>query len=402
MHVSVDASPLLLRSAGVKNYLYHWIQALQRSAGLNSVDGYPFIGSIGDLTHEGSVMSLLHTAPRIAWLLASNRFTTTRRIAAGKANVFHVTNQVHGGLPGMALTATVHDMTCWLMPEFHTPANIKADQRFAERILSRADGLISVSENTRQDAIRLLNIKADQRFAERILSRADGLISVSENTRQDAIRLLNIKPEKIVTIHSGVPPSFFDVTAADAQRVRARLNLKKPFILHVGTVEPRKNLDALLDAFLLLPESVRADVELVFAGPMGWAASTTSKRILSGLPGVRYLGYVPEKDLPGLTKAATVFAQPSLYEGFGFPVAQAMAAGVPLLTSNNSCLPEISGESAVHVDPRSPAAICEGLDKLLTSESLRAEKSAIGLAKAQEYRWDRCAESSWRFFEQFA
>jgi len=368
MHVSVDASPLLLRSAGVKNYLYHWIQALQRSAGLNSVDGYPFIGSIGDLTHEGSVMSLLHTAPRIAWLLASNRFTTTRRIAAGKANVFHVTNQVHGGLPGMALTATVHDMTCWLMPEFHTPANIKADQRFAERILSRADGLISVSENT----------------------------------RQDAIRLLNIKPEKIVTIHSGVPPSFFDVTAADAQRVRARLNLKKPFILHVGTVEPRKNLDALLDAFLLLPESVRADVELVFAGPMGWAASTTSKRILSGLPGVRYLGYVPEKDLPGLTKAATVFAQPSLYEGFGFPVAQAMAAGVPLLTSNNSCLPEISGESAVHVDPRSPAAICEGLDKLLTSESLRAEKSAIGLAKAQEYRWDRCAESSWRFFEQFA
>lgn len=368
MRVSVDASPLLLRSAGVKNYLYHWIQALQRSAGPNSVDGYPFIGSIGDLTHEGSVMSLLHTVPRIAWLLASNRFTATRRLAAGKANVFHVTNQVHAGLPGMALTATVHDMTCWLTPEFHTPANIKADQRFAERILTRADGLIAVSENT----------------------------------RQDAIRLLNIKPEKIVTIHSGVPSSFFDVTAADAERVRARLNLNKPFILHVGTVEPRKNLDALLDAYLLLPESVRSDVELVFAGPMGWAASTTSKRILSGLPGVRYLGYVPERDLPGLTKAATVFAYPSLYEGFGFPVAQAMAAGVPLLTSNNSCLPEISGESGVHVDPRSPAAIRDGLDKLLTSESLRAEKSASGIAKAQEYRWDRCAETSWRFFEQFA
>ncbi|MBL8237428.1 MAG: glycosyltransferase family 4 protein [Bryobacterales bacterium] len=365
MRISVDASPLLLRSAGVKNYLYHWIHALQRNSSEHSVAAYPFIRNVGALTHESSVMSLAHTAPRIVWLLASNRIALTRKLAAGKANVFHVTNQVHAGVKGMALTATVHDMTCWLTPEFHTPDNIKADKRFAERILTKADGLIAVSENT----------------------------------RQDAIRVLGLNPDKVVTIHSGVPDAYFSVTETDALRVKHQLKLVKPFILHIGTVEPRKNLDALLDAYLLLPESVREGVDLVFAGPMGWAASTTSQRILSGLPGVRYLGYVPERDLPGLTKAASVFAYPSLYEGFGFPVAQAMAAGVPVLTSNNSCLPEITGAGAVHVDPRSPSEIRDGLDRLLISPEAVA---AAGRLKAQEYRWDRCAIRSWQFFQQFA
>lgn len=368
MRISVDASPLLLRSAGVKNYLYHWIHALQQGSSEHSVAAYPFIGNVGELTHESSVLNMFNTAPRIAWLLASNRFSFTRQLAAGNAQVFHVTNQVHGGVKGMALTATVHDMTCWLTPEFHTPANITADKRFAEKILTKADGMIAVSENT----------------------------------RQDAIRLLGLNPDKIVAIHSGVPEPYFRVTDADALRVRTQLKLSKSFILHIGTVEPRKNLDALLDAYLLLPASVREEVELVFAGPMGWAASTTSKRILSGLPGVRYLGYVPEADIPGLTRAAAVFAYPSLYEGFGFPVAQAMAAGVPVLTSNNSCLPEITGAGAIHVDPRSPAGIREGLEKLLLSPSTAAAVSAAGREKAQAYRWDLCAERSWQFFQQFA
>lgn len=368
MRISVDASPLLLRSAGVKNYLYHWIAALQARSGAHEVMPYPFIHNIGELTHEQSVMSLFSTAPRIACLFASNRFATVRRLAARSANVFHVTNQVHNGVAGTALTATLHDMTCWLTPEFHTPANIKADRRFADQILTKADGLIAVSENT----------------------------------RQDAMRLLNLKPEKVQTIHSGVAQPFFDVDDREAARVADSLGLSKPFILHIGTVEPRKNLDALLDAYLLLPESIRAEFDLVLAGPLGWADSTTSKRILSGLPGVKYLGYVAERDLPGLTRAAALFAYPSLYEGFGFPVAQAMAAGVPVLTSNNSCLPEIAGPGALLIDPRSPAEIKSGLDRLLSSPDLRSSLAVAGRRHAQNYRWERCAEQSWNFFLRYA
>src|SRR5260221_13661619 len=107
MRISVDASPLLLRSAGVKNYLYHWIRALQRRSSGDQVSPYPFIGDTGRLTHEASVLSLLETAPRIAWLLASNRFSAMRAWAAGNAQIFHVSNQVHDGVKGKALTATV-------------------------------------------------------------------------------------------------------------------------------------------------------------------------------------------------------------------------------------------------------------------------------------------------------
>jgi len=366
MHVAVDASPLLLRSAGVKNYLYHWIGALRQAAHGHRVSPFPFLDQIGDLTHEQSTLSPSQTIPRIAFLLASNHGPAwVNRLANHRAHIFHATNQVHRPVPGMALTATLHDLTCWLMPELHTPANVAADQRFASQIAARADGLIAVSENT----------------------------------RQDAIRLLGLHPDKVVTIHSGVDPRFFTVTAAEANALRHRLNLHKPFLLNLGTVEPRKNLDTLLDAWAQLR---RDDHELVLAGPMGWAAGATARRIQASPPGVRYLGYVAEGDLPALTKAAAVFAYPSLYEGFGFPVAQAMACGVPVLTSNTSCLPEITGPGALHVDPRSPAEIAAALGRLLDSPALRSTLGAAGQNRAlQHFQWADCAKKSWRFFEQY-
>ena len=142
-------------------------------------------------------------------------------------------------------------------------------------------------------------------------------------------------------IHSGVPEAFFDPDAAAVERVRGRYGLQRPFVLFVGTIEPRKNLDVLMSAYEELPASTREAFELVIAGPSGWAAAETKARLRT----VRYLGYVPEPDLAPLTAGATVFAYPSLYEGFGFPVAQAMAAGVPVITSNISSLPEIAGWS---------------------------------------------------------
>jgi glycosyltransferase involved in cell wall biosynthesis len=115
---------------------------------------------------------------------------------------------------------------------------------------------------------------------------------------------------------------------------------------------------------------------------------------------VRYLGYVAEDELPGLTAGATAFLYPSLYEGFGFPVAQAMAAGVPVITSNTSCLPEVAGEGALFVDPRSSAEIQAALEKLLTSPLLREQLRTAGAARARQYRWDACARQSLEFFRR--
>jgi glycosyltransferase involved in cell wall biosynthesis len=241
------------------------------------------------------------------------------------------------------------------------------------------------------------NRRADRSFAE-ILKRADAVIAVSQSTKDDSVRVLGLAPEKITVIHSGVSQAFFDVPADAISRVKQRYGLGRPFVLFIGTIEPRKNLDTLLDAYTSLELALQVEYELVVAGPQGWAPQKTMARLSA--KGVRYLGYVPEPDLAPLTAAATVFAYPSLYEGFGFPVAQAMAAGVPVITSNVSALPEIAGNAALLVDPRSTLELRDALTRLLSSSDLRTEQIERGRYYARGFRWDVCAAQSLLFFEK--
>jgi glycosyltransferase involved in cell wall biosynthesis len=355
MPVLIDATSLLLRSAGVKSYTYNWLRNLRQIAGPGEIRAFPFLNRLGYFTHEKSVLGPLATYPRLAMLYAVNApgNPMLEWIASG-IDVFHVSNQLRRNIPKRPkITATIHDLTCWLMPELHTAANVRAD-RF---------------------------------FAEHTLKRADGLIAVSENTRQDAIRILGIAPEKIVTIYSGIPSEYFD--AMPTKRA-------KPYVLFVGTIEPRKNLTTLLDAW---PEMrYRTEFDLVIAGPAGWSSERIMARLAGGEPGVQYVGYVPESEMPALTAGASAFVYPSLYEGFGFPVAQAMAAGVPVITSNNSCLPEIAGDAAILVDPRSVTDLREAMERLLDSPALRLELSTRGRRRASQFRWEACARQSLEFF----
>jgi alpha-1,3-rhamnosyl/mannosyltransferase len=172
--------------------------------------------------------------------------------------------------------------------------------------------------------------------------------------------------------------------------------------LYVGSIEPRKNLGILLDAWLDLARDIRDEFELVVAGPWGWGERSIYDRLQAGIPGVRYLGYVPEAELPALTAAATIFAYVSLYEGFGLPVGQAMAAGVPVLTSNVSALPEVVGDAGLVADPRSREEIRTALERLLLTPSLRSQLSESGRRRARQFTWGECARKSWRFFERVA
>lgn len=360
MRIGIDAVSLLLRSAGVKTWTWHWIDALRRNAGEDRIDAVPFIGELPELRHERSVLGARETWPRIALLHAMNaRGSPLVSLLASRFDVFHMSNQIRR-LPRKAcVTGTIHDLTCWIMPELHTRGNIQADRLFAERVLRHAAGLIAVSENT----------------------------------RADAIRLLDFDPDRIRVIYPGVADAYFTASARTMER---------PYVLYVGSIEPRKNLGALLNAWHGLRPSVREAYDLVIAGPPGWDYEKTMARLRAGGNGVRYLGYVAESELPGLFAAAAVFAYPSLYEGFGFPVAQAMAARVPVLTSNVSSLPEIAAAGAVLVDPRSEDEIRGGLDRLLTSPSLRATLARHGAARAAEFRWDVNARKSLEFFHAAA
>jgi len=364
MRVVIDALPLLIRSAGVKNYLYHWIAHLRRAAGADAIGTFPTLGKLGPLHHQASVAGPWRTAAGLAQLVLANHTPVpVLEIAARGADIFHASVMVRRPPRGPLLTATLHDMTCWLMPELHPNSNLR-----------------------------------DARGSADLLRSTDRLIAVSSCTKMDAVRVLGIAPDKITVIHSGIAPAFFDCDAAAVQAVRARYGLTRPFVLSIGTIEPRKNLGTLLSAYQSLPPSLREEFELVVAGPMGWVDSDTAARLAE----VRYLGYISESDIAPLTAAATVFAYPSLYEGFGFPVAQAMAAGAPVVTSNISALPEIAGDAAVLVDPRSQSALREALARLLLSPDLRSDLAARGRARAARFRWETCAAKSLEFFQNAA
>lgn len=355
MKVTIDATPLLVRSAGVKNYLFHWIAALQSAAGPHLLTTWPEVQPGALLDHQRSPLPPVGTAVHLV-RAALARYAGW---APPAADLFHASNLVPRAPRRSVLTASVYDLTCWLMPELHTRANTAADRAFAERILVRADAVIAISEHT----------------------------------GRDAIRHLRLKPHKFHTIYPGVADAYFQDPAPVAE--------PRPYVLFTGSVEPRKNLDRLLDAWLALPRDYRRSFELRIAGPVGWRAEATEAR-LRDAEGVRRLGYVPEQDLPALFRGASLFVYPSLYEGFGLPVAQALASGVPVLTSNVSSLPEVTGSAAELVNPLSAMDLAAALRRLLDDPGRRAALSAAGRARAESFRWRRCAESTWRLFASLA
>ena len=371
MRIFVDAVPLLVRSAGVKNYLFHWIVHLRALLGADQVRLFPFLDRLPDLDHEGSIEDPPGTLARQVLLFALNLFpnqpwcNSVTDLMASPADIFHATKLLHPPRRPR-LTATLHDMTCWLLPEFHQPANVAAEKVFADCVWKRAAGLMAVSEST----------------------------------RRDATRVLGLDPEAIRVIYPGVAEPYFAADTKAGAAVGLKHALYRPYALYIGTVEPRKNLDRLLDAWQDLSASVRGEFDLVLAGPEGWQSAGTMARLQNPVKGVRYLGYVSETDLPGLTAGATAFVYPSLYEGFGFPVAQAMAAGVPVITSNLSSLPEVTGGAAMLVDPHSAIELRDALERLLTSPSSRAQMAIAGRVEAQRFRWDACARLSTEFFNK--
>jgi alpha-1,3-rhamnosyl/mannosyltransferase len=369
MRIAIDCTPFLLRSAGVKTYLWNWFGAMRRMAGGETLLAWPYLEAGESCPHETSVVGPAPTLARLALVHAANQMPFSLLDWIGpRVDVFHASQQLLRPPRRCRLTATLYDMTCWLVPETHSAANVRGARQFAE-------------------------------FVQR---RADGLIAISESTRQDAVRILGLNPSRVEVIYPGLAEAFFEVTPQQARRAAEKYGLSRPYVLSLGTIEPRKNIDTLLDAWAQLPAAARAEFDLVAAGPAGWGAPSTLDRLRRGPGGVRYLGYVPEEDLPGLTAGAAVFVYISLYEGFGLPLGQAMAAGVASITSNVSSMPEVAGEAALLVDPRSPAEVSSALGRLLASPDLRARLGREAALRSRQFTWEHCARRSLEFFRRLS
>jgi glycosyltransferase involved in cell wall biosynthesis len=221
--------------------------------------------------------------------------------------------------------------------------------------------------------------------------RAARILTVSEASKRDILRFFQIPDEKITVIHNAIDDRFgLAPPEEEVVRVRERYQLYDEFVLYAGNVKPHKNVERLIEAFHQLRAEGFDHLKLLIIGDEITKHATLRRAVHRYRlhKYVRFLGFVPDQTLAVLYRLATVFVFPSLYEGFGLPPIEAMASGTPVVTSNVSSLPEVVGDAAVLIDPHDPAAIAEGIRRVLTSPTLRAELVAKGLARARQFSWE--------------
>lgn len=235
----------------------------------------------------------------------------------------------------------------------------------------------------------------------RAVERADIILADSDATRHDLIELFHVPAERVQTLYSGYDLFFERVSDAQVlQNIREQYGLHKPLILNVGTIEPRKNLVRLIEAYARLPQ--RHEIDLVIAGGRGWMYDEiyAAPEKFGVRDSVHFLGFVPDADLPALYSIAELFVFPSLYEGFGLPVLEAMACGTAVVTANNSSLPEVAGNSALMVDARDTEAIAWAMSRFLDDATWRGIMQQKGLVQAKKFSWNKSAQQLRSVFER--
>ncbi|WP_176055881.1 glycosyltransferase family 4 protein [Brucella intermedia] len=239
---------------------------------------------------------------------------------------------------------------------------------------------------------------AERAFMKPSIRAAERVVAVSHATKQSLSELYPWSQAKIDVVYPGCTPFTPDLCAADLKR----FDLDRPYLLFVGTLEPRKNLLRLLEAFAALPADTRSELLLVIAGGQGWGLSdlTTEISRLDITSSVRLTGFVSDEELGKLYRDARFLAMPSLYEGFGFPIIEANQLGVPVLTSNTSSMPEVGGDTALLVDPMSVSSISDGLRKLATDNVLRNRLANAAQANAAKFNWSCSARELANVFQR--
>ena len=305
---------------------------------------------------------------RIPWRIPWIQLTAPRLLRQLGPDVAHFTNSICPLRSAVPTVLTIHDMSLELFPHLHPR------RRRLTRWLVR-----------------------------RCARRAQAVIAVSESRRRNICAILGVPSRQVVVVREAAAPAFRPINDRETLRqVRSRYNLPGRFLLHVGTIEPRNNLVSLVQAFARVLEGENSELGLVLAGKWGWGIRQVREKIQTlGLRSlVRLPGYVEFADLPALYSLAVATLYPSLHEGFGLPVVEAMACGSPVITSANSSLIEVAGEAALMLDGPDPTAIAEALRRLLDSQDLREELAGRSIEHARHFSWSRAAAETRQVYEQ--
>lgn len=236
-----------------------------------------------------------------------------------------------------------------------------------------------------------------------IANRVDKIITVSNSTKRDLVEHLNISERKIAVVYEAADERYSPISKDIVEAVKKKYNIHWPFILFVGTLEPRKNIPMLIKAFYKMKNmSIGCKFRLVIAGKKGWKYEGIFNTVdkLNLQKDVLFTGYIPEEDMPALYNAATLFVYPSLYEGFGLPPLEAMACGTPVITSNTSSLPEVVGDAGIMIDPYDVDALAKAMYDMLTNDGLRENFVREGLKRARMFSWEKCAIETLKVYRE--
>jgi glycosyltransferase involved in cell wall biosynthesis len=380
MRIGIDCTAAVRQGAGIGRYTRQLVQALlaldthndyvllaaSGGSGLSreATSGKP--GGLGSLASHGVSpghvrMVTLPVSERLLTIIWHRlRLPLWVELATGTLDVFHSPDFVLPPVRRARTVLTVHDLSFVRVPECADP------------------GLRSYLQHV---------VPASAR-------RADIVLADSQCTKADVVELLGVDVSRVVVVYPGVEPRFRrvqDQHTLDA--VRERYGLPVRFALGLGTLQPRKNLGRLIEAYAGLQEESAGGLHLVIAGGAGWMYESLFRRVaeLRLQNTVSFPGYIADEDLPALYTLADLFVFPSLYEGFGLPVLEAMACGTPVVTSAVSSLPEVAGDAALLVDPLDTQALAEAMRRALEDTRLRSEMVEKGLRQALCFTWSESA-----------
>lgn len=372
MRIVIDYTPAVHQGAGIGRHTRGLVQALAPLATGHNVSLLVFGRGPQPIQSPPSLPVRVSPVPNRWLTIAWQRLQLPLPVEwlSGATDLYHASDFVLPPLRRARSVLTVHDLSFLTVPE-HADAGLR---RYLSRVVPRS------------------------------VARADRILADSVSTRNDLVQLLGVDPTRITVVYPGVEPRFQpQQDAAVIARVRTRYSLgEQPFILGVGTLEPRKNWPGLIRAWTRLREHTGLPHRLVLAGGKGWLADGIFAAAAASpcRDDIVFTGFVDDADLPALYSAAATFAFPSWYEGFGIPVVEALACGTPVVCANNSSLPEAAGNAALLVAADDETALARALQRLLEDHTLRAKLRTAGFAQAARFTWTAAAATLWAAYEQ--
>jgi len=363
MNIGIDASKISIsQKTGTENYSYNLIRELLNQDHTNTYQLYlredppDFIKQAPQATYKKIPLPRLWTQAG----LASEVLFNPPDVLFVPAHTMPILHR-----PGLKTVVTIHDLGAEFLPQYH---------QFPQKLY--------------------LN-----KTTEFVAKYATQLIAVSEFTKKDLTARLGVDPSRITVVYEGWDRElFYKPSLKEVKAVRDKYLLKQDYLVFVGTIQPRKNLERLIEAF----SRAKVGLDLVLAGKKGWLSEPiyAAPKKFGVLDRVKFLGHVENEELRGLYGGSKAMVFPSLYEGFGIPVLEAMACETTVLTSNTTSLPEVGGEAALYVDPGDVSSITKGIEDIVTNYKLRDQMLSKGKINIQKFTWKKATAETIKVFEK--